>query len=92
MPALHDAEWDGLLNRTKRQIEEGRAIIADVKRNEPPLLHYAALWNDIKVMKTLIALGNNVNAKDKDQKTPLFYAELYDNAQAINLLKEAGAR
>ena len=52
---------------------------------------YAAVLNYPKILKTLLANGANVNARDNDKWTALDRAKVYDHKQIIRLLKKAGA-
>jgi len=44
-----------------------------------------------KIAKLLIASGADVNAKDEDKKTPLYYAALNGNTDMVKVLLESGA-
>jgi ankyrin repeat protein len=57
------------------------------------LLHYAALHNNVEVVRLLIENGADINARDKWKDTPLHYAlPLFEGGlEAARLLIEAGA-
>ena len=46
---------------------------------------------ELQKVKSLIAAGTDVNARDKDGNTPLHYAAKYGNAKVVNALIAAGA-
>lgn len=55
------------------------------------LLHLAARYNRIKVIKDLIEKGANINALDKFGNTPLAIAMHFKNSQAQDLFEQKGA-
>jgi ankyrin repeat protein len=63
------------------------------QEKESPLtpLHMAAVKGYGKISAKLIEKGADVNMKDKDGKTPLYYAERYQNQSIAAMLKEKGA-
>lgn len=56
-------------------------------------LHYAAEYNHVEILKTLLAAHADPNAttSDGDQMTPLGYAALSNSPECARLLVEAGA-
>ena len=56
-----------------------------------PTLHKAARTGDIDKAKSLIAKGADVNAKDENTRTPLFYAAKYGHKDLAELLIANGA-
>lgn len=54
-------------------------------------LHYAALDNDVALLRRLLAEGANVNARDRQGFTPLHFACQQGAAEAVRALIEAGA-
>ncbi len=49
-------------------------------------LHYASMSGNLSIMRTLITLGSDVNAKDNFGYTPLLYAVERGNSNAVRLL------
>lgn len=56
--------------------------------NNQTLLHLSAYWGLEDIVKALLAKGADVNAKDKNGKTPLYYAK---NAGVVKVLVAKGA-
>ena len=54
-------------------------------------MHYAALYNNVKVAKILIKNGAIVNARQESSYTPLHYAALKGHTEMATLLVENGA-
>jgi len=54
-------------------------------------LHDAAESGNIDVVRTLVSQGANVNAKDKDGRTPLYWAACNRNVEVIQFLVSQGA-
>ncbi len=52
-------------------------------------LHYAALEDDVPLVKTLLAEGADVNATDKSGLTPLHFACYEGNVEAVRILLDA---
>jgi len=58
---------------------------------ESKTLHQAAADGDIEQVKLLISKGYDVNKKDEEKKTPLYYATETGKMEVVQLLVEAGA-
>lgn len=54
-------------------------------------LHHAAMWGYDGIITQLIALGADVNARDRTAKTPLHWAAVNGHRRACELLLAAGA-
>ncbi len=54
-------------------------------------LHYAALENDVALLRRLLSEGADVNARDRRGFTPLHFACQQGAAEAVRALIEAGA-
>ena len=81
-----------------REVDESGALLHFAQFWQPAdayghgLLHFAAFWDaDIQVIKLLIELGANVNARDPQGKTPVLLALQAGNLRtAASLLKFGG--
>jgi ankyrin repeat protein len=54
-------------------------------------LHQAAMAGDVSRVRSLIAGGANLNAKNKDGRTPLMLASMYGHADVVQALLTSGA-
>ncbi len=54
-------------------------------------MHIAVDKNRMDIVKYLISKGADVNARDKDGRTPLYYLEMRPNEDLEDLLKKHGA-
>ena len=54
-------------------------------------LHQAAMAGDVSRIRSLIAGGANLNAKNKDGRTPLMLAAMYGHADVVQALLTSGA-
>ena len=59
---------------------------------ESSLIHLAAEKGKVASLATLISLGANVNANDKEKCSPLQYASLRGHASAVEMLLAKGAK
>lgn len=69
-------------------LQKGAVVSAEDSLGRTPL-HYAAQYGNVAAMKVLLIRGAKVMARDAFRKTPLDMAE---SGEAINILKESGAR
>jgi len=64
-------------------------IVNLVDNNELSGLHYIILNSaskQVDMLRTILEHGGNVNARDKEGKTPIYYAAYYGKTRAIPLL------
>lgn len=87
--------WPGLL-----AVALGLGVPAGAPAQVPPLaaevlafegLHQAAWHGDLQKLKSLIASGANLDARDSRGRTPLHVATFARQREAITLLAKAGA-
>jgi ankyrin repeat protein len=55
------------------------------------ILHWAAKFDEIQLMKMLIAEGAKINTRNQWKETPLHYAAQWNSPKAAQLLIDAGA-
>ena len=84
-----------------KQIEIARLLIdrgADIDRKtigelEITALHDAAAMGSLDLIRLLVEHGADLNAKDNiKQKTPIYWAEFYEQPAAVKLLKQLAER
>lgn len=56
-----------------------------------PLMLYAAISQDLRLLQALMDVGLDVNGANRAGVTPLMFAAAYNNAEVINFLLERGA-
>uniref|UniRef100_A0A0N5A9Z5 Delta-like protein n=1 Tax=Syphacia muris TaxID=451379 RepID=A0A0N5A9Z5_9BILA len=61
------------------------------KYNGRTALHYAAQYNNLDVIKTLVENGADINAQDQKEQTPLFLAAMEGKVDAVRMLISLGA-
>lgn len=75
-----------------RLLEAGAKTDINDKETQLTPLHAAAAKGYGKICVLLIEKGANVNMKNKEGKTPLYYADRYQQRAISALLKENGAK
>ncbi len=78
----------------KKLLQGGKpAVLANAKdADDQTPLHVAAYFDHLLVIKVLLEAGGDVNALNKDGRTPLDMAQRGNSKKAIDLLKENGAQ
>ena len=89
-PALMWATRNGLEDTALRLIEAG-ANPRFVERDGTSILHVAALQGQMSVLKRLISMKVDVNVRDKEGYTPLFYAKKHGQNACVESLLDNGA-
>lgn len=81
------------------EVETARFLLANhatVDLKSPQLqntaLHFAALSGSTTVINLLLSKGADINAKNRNRKTPLFWAIRQENEEAIIVLLDNGAK
>jgi ankyrin repeat protein len=96
------AKWDPLLvelvsasvhdPERARQLVMSQPHVLDLRTGlGETALHYLAIENYADAVQLLIDLGAHVNVTNEFGKTPLEEAELVGSADAVSVLKRAGA-
>ncbi len=88
---IYDEDCEGI----SRLIRDGLGIDSKVEGDDWNYLHMALVSVSLppspKVVKHLISLGVDVNARDRDDWTPLHFAARTNNYECVELLLDAGA-
>jgi len=84
-PSIHQATFDGLIEKVERMVEQGADVNARDNVGRTPL-HIAAAENHTLDMRVLFNLGADLNAKDGQGRTPMMYAAADGKADAVTLL------
>ncbi|XP_064176792.1 fibronectin type 3 and ankyrin repeat domains 1 protein isoform X2 [Anguilla rostrata] len=89
---LHWAADGGQLAVITHLLEDGCEVdVKDGVSHWTPLMRVSAVSGNVAVASLLIWAGADVNARDKDGKTPLMVAVLNNHEQLVQLLLEKGA-
>ena len=88
---LYSAAWHGLLQVADALMDAG----ADLGWKEPEggctALHAATLNGDTSMVRSLVARGGQVDARNNNSRTPLHLAAVYSRKAIVQVLLEAGA-
>ena len=86
------AAWMGDVSRFNQALANGASVSARDDTGATAL-HYAAMSGQADLVRTLIALGADVNAVNPSAEvTPLLYAAMNDHDEVVDVLLRAGAR
>jgi ankyrin repeat protein len=92
---VYDAIYDGDIDKLDALIAGGIAVNTSFGTDKWNLLHLALVsLTDLpnpKIVKHLIGLGTDVNARDWRLWTPLHFAVRTGNSEVVKMLIEAGA-
>ncbi|XP_059489715.1 uncharacterized protein LOC132204878 [Neocloeon triangulifer] len=88
--ALHLACITGKLENVKYLLGINGSSIRKIALNGQTSLHYAAIRGNIAVAEFLLSKGADVNARDNNNDTPLFYAASFSK-EMFRLLVDSGA-
>jgi len=87
--SIHDAAGDGHIEAVKQHLAAGTYVNAKLKFLGSTPLHRVGTK---EVAELLIAKGADVNAKDEDGETPLYYAIARQNPKTADLLRKHGGK
>jgi len=87
---LSMASSENHIDLVKLLIKSGARINLSTKYETA--LHNACAWNNEEAVKTLIAAGANINKRDKQNRTPLYYAAKKKYKNLIKYLMAKGAK
>ncbi|KAJ8284753.1 hypothetical protein COCON_G00036030 [Conger conger] len=89
---LHWAADGGHLSVITHLLQEGCEVdVRDGFSHWTPLMRVSAVSGNVEVASLLLGAGADVDARDKDGKTPLMVAVLNNHEQLVQLLLENGA-
>jgi uncharacterized protein len=92
---MYDAIYDGDCKKIDALIHAGLSVDTRVEGDEWNFLHMAlvsvTIPPDSDVIRHLIALGVDINAKDQSMWTPLHFAVRTKDSLVVKLLVDAGA-
>lgn len=93
---MSDDIFESIFNNHIKEVEKYIATGGDVNAKElsgDSILHYASYisTNTINIVKLLIQNNALIDIKNRDGKTPLFYASGYGHVNAVKELVNAGA-
>ncbi len=89
LAALITAVRSADVGEVKKRLSRNRELVSAPDSSGSTLLHHAAGFGSVDTMKLLISLGADINAKNKRQSTPMFWA-IHEEAK-VKLLLDAGA-
>ena len=78
-------------NRVMNLIERGASVKVRYPDNEDSLLHAAVDQGSSTMVEYLLGKGLDVNTRQKDGETPLYYALVHKQVALVNLLLNKGA-
>jgi len=84
-PRIHQATYDGLIERVERMVRRGTDINSKDSYGQTPL-HIASAQGYNLDMLTLINLGADIDAQDNQGRTPMMHAAADGYANAVTLL------
>jgi ankyrin repeat protein len=87
----HDAARKGDTMALKEILDKNPKLVNVRDQFGNIALHGAVEKGHIQVIKYLISKGADVNAKDGEGRTPLYYAEITANTEIDELLRKYGA-
>lgn len=92
--ALHIAVSLGKTEYVRLLTEASETDIVNVKsqRYGRTVLHDAAIKGFLDITEYLIDSGADINVKDNEKKTPLYYAQKYRHKQIVNILQKKKAQ
>lgn len=89
---LHLSAEFGHVSASAALMAAGADITLRCEDNEPSALDIAAAAGKVDVLKEMMDYGADVNSVDSDGRTPLVIAVASNEAGAVDVLAEAGAR
>ena len=89
---IQTAIRDGSLSKVKQFIKKDPELFMRRDDNGCTILHYALESGNEDIVDYIVQLGAEVNAPDKQNRTPLHYAVEYCTWRSVNLLISKGAK
>jgi len=91
-PPFYRAVSSGQLDRVKSYLNDLPPLLNAQGDNGETALHLASIFGYRDIAEYLITKGADVNVKDKQGKSPLFYALKRNHPAIVTLLREHGAQ
>jgi hypothetical protein len=89
---IHTAAQMGDLDLVRSMLDSGVDVdVRNYDRSGTPLV-FAVIGSQVEMVKFLISRGADVNFKSGDSASVLEYAQIFNNEEIIELLKNAGAK
>jgi len=86
--ALHLATKNGKIGYVELLCKDKKIVNTKDDRFERTPLHYAAIKGYKDIVQKFIGNGADINAKDVDKKTPLYYAQKHGNHEIAEILEK----
>lgn len=82
-----------LFDLLRKALNHSKTKVDSEMRKQPlaPILESIIFGNDVQLLKQLIASGEDIEARDRDKRTPLINAAADNKIEMVKLLLQSGA-